>query len=106
MDALMECLTEKEQETAREMAWVIWGINLDEVRKIPVGSGCDRIVFPVASSDPRAVWWWEDEKQPRLSEAPRFEQVEVVLDRWIVPWRVKAGYNAQINGLVYRIRWE
>ena len=138
MDALMECLTENEQKTAREMAQVLWGINLEEVRQRPVADGCYQYGVPVIDQDSGRGAWWASEGETSkvkdgpliagalvleepiseekvdelyarwmsLYQGPQFYTETITLDRWIVPWKVKAGYSARINMLAFRVEGE
>ena len=137
MDALMEYLTESEAKMAREMAQVLWGINLEEVRQRTVADGCYQYGVPVIDRDSGRAWWASeggtskvkdrpliagalvleepiseekvDELYARwmsLYQGPQFYTETITLDRWIVPWKVRAGYSARINMLAFHVEVE
>ena len=41
-----------------------------------------------------------------LYQGPRFFFETIPLDRWIVPWKVRAGYSGRINMLAFRVEGE
>ena len=112
MRELLESLIESEQKTAREMVRVLWGVDLDDIRHChAMKEELDRITFPVLQEGTgKAYWYSEGDGDPREGplylgnyRGPRFDFELVELDRWIVPWKVKAGYNAAINMLAFRL---
>ena len=90
------------------MALVLWGIDLKAAKWIRIESEATKLELCVPPDTFRA--WWFDESEPRpwddLYEGPAFDFVTIELDRWIVPWKVKAGYNAAINMLCFRLAGE
>ena len=88
-------MTESEQKTAREMVAAIWGLDLDTVQQVEVSTTEDQILISSA--------YFRVLKSGALEEVPASF---VHLDRWIVPWKVKAGYSARINMLAFRVEGE
>ena len=113
MTDILDGLTEREQKLARGMAAAIWGIDLDATQQIGIEAQSERITLPVFSSDLRPTWVEEADvleisrsKMDRwtdVSFVPVFSMVTIDFDRWLVPWRLKAGYSAEIDVLVYRL---
>lgn len=94
-------LTEREHRLAHGMAMAIWHINLDEVEQLSTDR--DGMVLPVwPQGDP--LEWREGFESLEPFITPKFESVTILLDRWLVPWRVKAGYSKRINTLVFRVK--
>ncbi len=99
MTTILDGLTEREQKLARGMAAAIWGIDLDAASQIPTER--DGVTFPVLG-EYKARWFEETESRAPF-QTPHFDSVTVLLDRWLVPWKLKAGYSERINTLVYRL---
>jgi len=97
----LDGLTEREQKLARGMAAAIWGIDLDETQSIEARSQCKKLAVPVLI--PRSLLFVENADWIEQMNAPRYTSETIELDRWLVPWRLKAGYSAKINMLVYRL---
>ena len=97
---MLDTLTEREQKLARGMAAAIWGIDLDATLQIPAKRG-DKLTIPIHVG--RSLRWLceTDSYEPFLT--PHFDAVTVLLDRWLIPWKLKAGYSERINTLVYRL---
>ena len=85
----------------KQMVNAIWGVDLDAVKYTQVRSDCQKIMFPVWDDNCKA--YWDAEEAARAMEDPKFEQELVELDRWLIPWKVKAGYSKRLNMLVYRV---
>ena len=83
--------TESEWSKMSCMVNAIWGVDIDTVKLLETKSTADKIIFPVL-------------RQRGLHTiSPIFDKGLVELDRWLIPWQVKAGYSAQLNMLVYRV---
>ena len=96
-------LTEREHKLARSMARAIWNIDLDEVEQLSTKR--DGMVIPVWPPTEPLRWHEEwDSLEPFIT--PVFESVTILLDRWLVPWKLKAGYSKRLNVLVFRVKEE
>ena len=100
MSAMLDTLTEREQKLARGMAAAIWGIDLDATLQIPTERA--GVTFPVLAQLQHTVAWFA-ENQLRAVPEPAFSAETIILDRWLVPWKLKAGYSERINTLAYRL---
>ena len=98
MTAMFDTFTEREQKLARGMAAAIWGIDLDAVEQLRTERA--GVTFPVHVERP-LIWFAENQLQ--AEPEPTFLAEIVMLDRWLVPWKLKAGYSERINTLVYRL---
>ena len=101
MTTMLDTFTEREQKLARGMAAAIWGIDLDAVEQLPTER--DGAVIPVWPPTPPGLVWREETESLEPFLTPRFDAVTILLDRWLVPWKLKAGYSERINTLVYRV---
>ena len=95
-------LTEREHNLAREMAMAIWGIHLDGVEQLPTRR--NGMVIPIWPPERKSLAWREEWDLFKRRVTPEFESVTIMLDRWLVPWKVKAGYSKRINTLVFRVK--
>ena len=95
-------LTEREHNLAREMAMAIWDIDLDEVEQLP--TRYDGMVIPIWPPERKSLVWREEWDLLEPFQTPEFEKVYILLDRWLVPWKLKAGYSMRINTLVFRVQ--
>ena len=101
MTIMLDTLTEREQKLARGMATAIWGIDLDAVEQLPTER--DGVAIPVWPPTSVALAWREETESLEPFRTPHFDMVTILLDRWLVPWKLKAGYSERINTLVYRL---
>ena len=99
MTAMLDTFTEREKKLARGMAAAIWGIDLDAVEQLRTERA--GVTFPVLAEHP--ALWLEETDSLEPFQTPHFDAVTVELDRWLVPWKLKAGYSERINALVYRL---
>jgi len=83
--------TESEWSKMSCMVNAIWGVDIDTVKLLETKSTADKIIFPVLR------------QRGLRTISPIFDKGLVELDRWLIPWQVKAGYSAQLNMLVYRV---
>ena len=95
-------LTEREHKLAREMARAIWDIDLDEVEQLSTKR--DGMVIPFWPPERKSLRWREEWEMFERRVTPEFESVTIMLDRWLVPWKVKAGYSKRINTLVFQVK--
>ena len=100
MPNILDGLTEREQKLARGMAAAIWGIDLDEPQQIEATSQCNKLTIPVLIPRPLR---WREEGFVWAPLVPRLKSHTIKLDRWLVPWKLRVGYSAEINMLVYRL---
>jgi len=91
--------TESEWSKMSCMVNVIWGVDIDKVKLWNLErKTTDRVIIPVLDPAYGPKWY-----KVNPFERPVFTQELVEVDRWLIPWQVKAGYSAQLNMLVYRV---
>jgi hypothetical protein len=88
-------LTNSDFVKMHEMAMAIWGIDLYDVKTREYTGSHDGLLVPLLDDNFQVM--------AGSLERPKFEQELVTLDRWLIPWRVKAGYSQRLNLLVYRV---
>jgi len=81
------------------MTTAIWGVDLNAIYYC-VGRS-DKITFPVWDDNIKP--YWDLEAAAREMESPTFERELIELDRWLIPWKVKAGYSERLKLLVYKV---
>ena len=90
---------EDEWAKMKHMTEAIWGVDLNAINYC-IGRS-DKIIFPVWDDNIKS--YWDAEAAARAMENPTFESELIELDRWLIPWKVKAGYSARMKLLVYRV---
>ena len=95
--------TESEWSKMSCMVNVIWGVDIDKVKLLETESGATNIQFPVLDPEFRPYWLEDNVSLEKVLSRPIFTNEIVSIDRWLIPWKVKAGYSAQLNMLVYRV---
>ena len=85
----------------KHMTKAIWGVDLNAVNYFMTESKAVNIQFPVL--DNNILPYWDLEAAAREMESPTFERELIELDRWLIPWKVKAGYSERLKLLVYKV---
>ena len=91
-EAWFKLFTDREVALMHEMASAIWGIDFTKARRVWV----DHPILEIPYFDGSVRWYAETDPMP-WPETPRFERIRVELDRWLVPWRLRAGYADKIK---------
>jgi hypothetical protein len=89
-------MTQEEWRLACEMAGVMWGVNLYGVYWMRCSGRPAALTVPVAYMPDRT---WLDWAESSLG----FAAERIAIDRWLIPWRIKAGYSPALNAVAY---WE
>ena len=92
---------EDEWAKMKHMTKAIWGVDLDRLKYVETDSTSEKMIFPVWDDNIKS--YWDAEAAARAMENPTFESELIELDRWLIPWKVKAGYSARMKLLVYRV---
>jgi hypothetical protein len=97
-------VTQEEWAQMRHMALAIWGADLYLTRNLRYDTTerVANITTPVGEHDAR--WVDADIPQPYPSPIATFTQIRVELDHWLLPGRIRAGYDAEHNLVVMSAR--
>ena len=89
--------TESEWSKMSSMVNAIWGVDLDAVKLWNLErKTADSVIIPVLDPAYGPIW----DKVSAFAR-PLFTQELVEVDRWLIAWKVRAGYSARFNTLLY-----
>jgi hypothetical protein len=93
-------VTQEEWAQMHHMALEIWGADLYLTRNLRHDT-TERVAnIPVLVGEHGARWVDADTPQPYPSPMATFTQIRVELDHWLLPGRMRAGYDAEHNMIV------
>lgn len=96
-------VTQAEWAQMRHMAMLIWGVDLYLTHNMRHDTTVGTVTIDALAREHGARWVDADVLQPYPSPIPTFTQFRVELDRWLLPWRVRAGYNVEHNLIVMSV---
>ena len=86
----------------KHMTKAIWGVDLETLKYVVSESTAERIQFHVLNQEPIRPYLIDD-LITGIEHRMTFNKEVVELDRWLIPWKVKAGYSERMKLLVYRV---
>jgi len=88
--------TPKEWLKMGKMVAAIWDVDIDKVKLFETTETFTNIQFPVLDHKYGPVW------TAGVTERPTFTTEIISIDRWLIPWKIQAGYSTRFNLLVWR----
>ena len=99
MTEIAGAFTGSELKAIREMTLAIWGVEFDGMKLYELRNEVSTFIVPIVEYK---IPWIDMNESVFAHKTPQFKQERIEIDRWLIPWKVKAGYGPESNLLVYR----